>query len=249
MHWTLTQCRQGWRKSGAESRNISRKQKFVRNGPSPSQQNRMSIPDLLHHQMETSEHPKYPTQSPMTVLFSCFLIGMPRTIDTGKYIINGLNWCSKISNWVEAWTVVHPTRLHATSTASLCGPRTVWIFLESLYLGIRYEEHLRERVELRTGALWSPAALQRPPAADVAPRTCGTTARMEQTILPSTEANTMVRFYTLTTTWNRFYTKRTHVESFLSSVASRLLYMYGNLGKSVWILSWQPCYSYFIAML
>lgn len=72
------------------------------------------------------------------------------------------------------------------------------------YLGIRYEEHLRERVELRTGALWSPAALQRPPAADVAPRTCGTTARTEQTILPSTEANTMVRFYALNNTWNRF---------------------------------------------
>ena len=74
----------------------------------------------------------------------------------------------------------------------------------TLYLGIRYEEHLRERVELRTGALWSPAALQRPPAADVAPRTCGTTARTEQTILPSTEANTMVRFYALNNTWNRF---------------------------------------------
>lgn len=86
----------------------------------------------------------------------------------------------------------------------VCVGLELYEYFWTLYLGIRYEEHLRERVELRTGTLWSPAALQRPPAEDVAPRTCGTTARMEQTILPSTEANTMVRFYTLNNTWNRF---------------------------------------------
>ena len=72
--------------------------------------------------------------------------------------------------------------------------------LWTLYLGIRHEEYLRESTELRAGALLSPAALQRAPAADMA-----STARMEQTILPNSDANAMVAF-----TWRTH--QNNHVE-------------------------------------